>query len=706
MNTPKLDEVVRSVCNLCLRGCGILAHLENGKITRIEGDREHPVSKGALCSKGLASLEILYHPNRLQHPLKRSGKRGKGKWQQISWDEALSTIADELLKAKKNYGAESVAFIKGAARGIQDGLLYRLANTFGTPHFVTQDHVCFEPSNFGAKITCGFLPNPDYNYPPACIVVWGANFVETGTPQYGPTLEAANKGTQLIVIDPRRIKLATKADLWLQLRPGSDLALALGMINVIINEELYDKAFVDRWTVGFSELKTHVEDYTPGKVERITWVPADMIKRAARLYATSKPAVIPRGNGIEQNVNSFQAGRAIAILRAITGNLDVPGGEIEPSSTGVLGWLAPEVTLASKLPADKWAKRVDADLNLVPAFSPFSMLLPQRIIKTIIEGDPYPVHAAYIQAANPLLTYSNAQKTYRALKKLDFLAVVDLFMTPTAELADIVLPAATYLEFDSITSPLRDSGARILAQPLPKVVEIAECWSDLEILNELAKKLGLKEYFWDNTEAFLDYLLKPVGLTLQEFRKIGVIEGDKKYKKYEVASFNTPSGKVELYSNQLKEWGFDPLPTYHELPETPYSDPQLAKEYPLIFTSYKAEPYRHSMGRQIVTLRASHSEPTVSIHPTAASNLGITEGDWVYIETKRGRIKQKANLTNDIDPRVVVVDYGWWFPEKGVAELYSWAESNVNILTDDKPPYSHEIGSTNLRGISCKVYKV
>ena len=705
MNTPKLDGVVRSVCMLCLRGCGILAHLENGKVVKAEGDREHPVSKGAMCSKGLASVEILYHPDRLRHPLKRVGKRGEGKWQQISWEEALNIVADELLKARDNYGAESVAFIKGAARGIQDGLLYRLANTFGTPHFVTQDHVCFEPSNFGAKITCGSLPNPDYEYPPACIVIWGTNFAETGIPQYGSTLEATNKGAKLIVIDPRRIKLAAKADLWLQLRPGSDLALALGMINVIINEELYDKAFVDRWTVGFSELKAHVEDYTPEKAERITWIPADMIKRAARLYATSKPATIPRGNGIEQNVNGFQAGRAIAILRAITGNLDVPGGEIEPSSTGILGWLAPEVTLASELPADKWARRVDADLNLVPAFSPFSMLLPQRIVKAIIEGDPYPIHAAYIQAANPLLTYSNAQETYRALNKLDFLAVADIFMTPTAELADIVLPAATYLEFDSISSPLRDPGARILAQLVPKVVEIAECWSDLEILNELAKKLGLREYFWNDTEAFLDYLLKPVGLTLEGLKKIRVIEGIKKYKKYEVNGFNTPSGKVELYSNQLKEWGFDPLPAYRELPETPYSDPKLTKEYPLIFTSRKAEPYRHSMGRQIASLRGNHPEPIVSIHPTTASKLGVAEGDWVYIETKRGRIKQKTNLTTSIDPRVIVIDYGWWFPEKGVTELYDWTESNINILTDDSPPYSHEMGSTNLRGISCKVYK-
>ncbi len=705
MNMPKLNEVVRSGCCLCSKGCGVLVHLENGKVVKVEGDPENPINKGTLCSKGLASVEILYHPDRLKHPLRRVGERGEAKWHQISWDEALSIVATELIKARDNYGAESVAFMKGAARGIQDGCLYRLANAFGTPHFVTQDYVCSLPSYFAAEVTCGYRPNPDYERAPACIVVWGSNRVETGITEYLPLLEALNKGAKLIVIDPRRTELAEKADLWLRLRPGSDLALALGMMNVIINEGLLDKAFVDEWTVGFDRLREHVQQYPPEKVTEITWVPADMVKKAARLYATTKPAILPSGNGYEHNVNSFQMGRAAAILRAITGNLDVPGGEVQSSPTGILTWLAPELTLANELPADKWAKRVDADLKLLPAYPPLSLVMPYRIVKAILEEDPYPIRAAYIQAANVLLTYSNAHETYRALNKLDFLAVAEWFMTPTAELADIVLPAATYLEFDSISSPNFEPTARIRVQLIPKVAEIAECRSDFEILNELAKKLGLGKYFWDNTESFLDYLLKPAGLTFEEFRKIGAIEGGKRYKKYETDGFNTPSGKVELYSNQLTEWGFDPLPAYREPPETPYSDPRLAKEYPLVFTSYKAEPYRHSGGKQIASLRGSHPEPVISIHPQTASKLGIAEGDWVYIETKRGRIKQKASLMDSLDPRVVIADYGWWFPEKGAAELYGWAESNVNILTDDKPPYSYEIGATNLRGILCKVYK-
>jgi anaerobic selenocysteine-containing dehydrogenase len=705
MSKPKLSEVVRSICGLCPRGCGVLVHLGNGKVVKVEGDPESPVNKGTLCSKGLASLEVLYHPDRLKHPLKRVGKRGDGKWQQISWDEALDRVAGELIKARDNYGAESVAFIKGALRGIQDGCLFRLANTFGTPHFVTQDHVCYEPSQFAAEVTCGYLPTPDYEQSPACIIVWASNQAGTSITQYEQILKALDKGAKLIVIDPRETELVSKADLWLRVRPASDLTLALGMTNVIINEELYDKTFVDKWTVGFDKLWEHVHQYTPEKVADITWTPADMIRRAARLYATTKPATIPWGNGIEHNVNGFQAARAIAILRAITGNLDVPGGEIQRSPTGIPAWISPQLTLVNELPADKWERRVDADLKFVPAFSPLSMLVPQRIVKAILEGDPYPIHAAYIQSANVLLTYSNAQETYRALNKLDFLAVADIFMTPTAGLADIVLPAATYLEFENIRMPSFHPDARAMSQLTPKVVEVAECRSDLEILNELAKKLGLEKYFWDDTESLLDDLLKPTGLTVEEFRKVRVIEGGKQYRKYEIDGFKTPSGKVELYSNQLKEWGFDPLPTYYEPPETPYSDPQLAREYPLIFTTYKVEPYRHSGGRQIASLRGSHPDPIISIHPQTAGKLGIAEGDWVYVETKRGRIKQKASLTTSLDPRVVVADYGWWFPEKGVAELYGWAESNINVLTDDKPPYGREVGATNLRGILCKVYK-
>jgi anaerobic selenocysteine-containing dehydrogenase len=707
-------RVVKSVCGLCVGNCGVLVTLKEGRVVGIKGDPESPLNRGVLCPIGRASLEYLYHPDRLTHPLKRAGGRGEGKWQQISWDEALSLTAEVLNKLKQEYGPESVSMVHGSAKGSMDTHLVRLANAFGTPNVVCADYVCHIPRVLAAELTFGFFPGADYGYPPACIISWGANDAETHFPRHKDLGRAVNEGAKLIAIDPRETEVAKMAELWLRVRPGSDLALALAMINVVINEGLYDKDFVDRWTVGFDKLKSHVQDYPSEKVVDITWVPADLIVKAARLYATNRPGHIEWGNALDHNVNSFQVSRAISILMAITGNLGVPGGEIEShgsgfrfgdtelSESGVLGRWSAQMELRDKIPREERQNKVGADLNMLPDFR---YVLPQSFMKSVLEGDPYRIRAAFVQASNPLSCWPDVQEAYRALKKLDFLAVSDMFMTPTAALADIVFPVASYLEYEGIQMPT--NGAVVQLQQ--KVAQIGECRSDHEIINELAKKLGLEEYFWDSIDDFWDAILEPVGLTFKEFKKIGLFTGKEKqpnrYRRYEQNGFKTPSGKVELYSSRLKEWGFDPLPSYYEPPETPYSDPELAEEYPLIFITWKRKPYRHSGGRQIASLRGSHPEPVIMIHPETANKLGIKGGDWVYVETERGRIRQKATLTAGIDPRVVGVDYGWWFPEKSASEQYGWAESNVNILTNDKPPFNPETGSANLRGFLCKVYK-
>jgi anaerobic selenocysteine-containing dehydrogenase len=300
-----------------------------------------------------------------------------------------------------------------------------------------------------------------------------------------------------------------------------------------------------------------------------------------------------------------------------------------------------------------------------------------------------------------LLTYTNALQAFSALKKLDFLAVADMFMTPTAALADIVLPVATYLEHDSIVAPPYYP----VAQVQQKVAQVGDCRSDYEIISDLARRMELSEYFWDSEQESLDYILNPAGVTFDEFRNIAVLQGRKGYRRHEKEGFKTPSGKVELFSDRLKKWGFDPLPTWHEPPETPLSAPELAKEYPLVFTSWKSGVFRHSGGRQISSLREAHPEPVVWLHPDTAGKQGIADGDRVYIETQRGRIRQKARLTKDIDPRVAGVDYAWWFPEHGPANLYGWKEANLNVLTQDGPPYGREMGTPNLRGALCRIRK-
>ena len=711
MVRPISEEGVKSCCNMCYRMCGVLVYLNNGKVIKVDGDPECPVNRGSLCVKGLAAVEALYHPDRLKYPLKRTGTRGEGKWQRVTWDEALETIAQAMNSAKDKYGAESVVFSHGDPKGFEP-YIWRLCNVFGTPNVSDTRPVCSIPRRLGATITYGFNTigtdaSPDLDYPPACTVMWGANIEFTHHPNYIRLTQALEKGTKLIVIDPRKTRLAAKADLWLQPRPKTDMALALGIINVIINEGLYDKPFVDNWTIGFDKLQEHVKDYDVEKVVEITWVPGEKIIEAARMYSTTKPACIQDGNAMDDDLNSVQTSRAVSILRAITGNLGIPGGEVDRTelSLGLKPTYAPgqpdasSFTLDEKMSEDQKGKMIGADCGFAPM--PMARIVPpQLLVKTILNEKPYPVKALCVHANNPLITWPNAQETYQAIMKLDFLYVADHFMTPTAELADIVLPASTYLEVNNVAfrSPF--------VQVRQKVVQIGEAWSDKKMINELGKKLGFGAYFWDDVDEALDLILAPIGLTFAEFRSIGSFVAAREYRKHEKEGFNTPSGKVEIYSNLFEKWGYDPLPVYQEPPETPYSAPELKKDYPLIFTTWHNEGFRHSNNKQIATLRGREPEPIVEIHPKTASSLGIHDGDQVYIETKRGRIKQRAVLTEGIDPRVVAPSYGWWFPEQGVESLHGWRESNINILTDSEPPYNPQIASTNLRGMLCRVYKV
>ncbi|MCP4630459.1 MAG: molybdopterin-dependent oxidoreductase [bacterium] len=692
------NKVIRTSCRFCYNNCGMLVHMEAGIPVKAEGDPENPMNKGKLCQKGYAALELLNHPDRLKHPLQRKGERGEGKWERITWDQALETIAKRLNRISTQYGKEAVVILRGASKGLSDDFMARFLNVFGSPNIASPAPYCYVPMVNASRLTYGFYAYPDYDFPPKCIVVWGTNLEGTHFMDCDPIFEAKNQGAKLIVIDPIQNAMTKEADLWIRLRPGTDLALALGMIHVIINENLYDNQFIDTWTVGFDELRQHIQAYTLEKVEEITWVPKEKIRWAAEVYAEAKPGCIPWGNGIETTLNGFQAARAIAILRSITGNLGIPGGDVYCSAPGELTRGDPEFVCQGNVPHAVRANRISMKDNLIPLAY---YALPQRVMRAILDDDPYPVRAAYVQGANPLTHYTNARETYEALLKLDFLVVADIFMTSTATLADIVLPAATYLEFDSVEQPWTYP----IASVQQKVAQVGESWPDGKILNELTKKLGFHDYAWADMQEPLNRILQAAGITFEEFRKIGYFVGHKVYRHYEKNGFNTPSKKVQLYSNQLKEWGFDALPEYVEPPETPASEPECATVYPFILTSRKESVFRHSMGRQLPSLREIKPDPIVKLHSKAAKKLGINEGEWVSISTRRGSIRQKAHLVNWIDPRVVEVDYACWFPNKGPSTLYGWDESNINVLLDNKPPHNREMGSPSMRGIFCKIAK-
>lgn len=693
-------NTVRTVCGECRMMCGMVVQLKEGRAISVESDPGAPKTRDRLCWRAQAGLERLYHPDRLHYPLKRTGDRGEGKWQRITWDEAEGIIADNFNRFKEDHGPESVAFIKGQYDRRCD-LVSRMGNAFGTPNIAGIDNTCYIPSASGRLMTYGYDGRPDFSGSPDCVMSWGTSL---NVP--------LKEGGKLIVVNTFKTEAAKRADIWLQPRPASDLALALGIINVIVNEKLYDKNFVENWTTGFDKLERHIQKYHPKRVAEITWVPAEDIVGAARLFAGNKYACLHNGNASEDTYNSTQFARAVAIIQSICGLLDIPGGTLlapsgpvdhEGKGYDVLSHIITREQEGKKLGSEHGHYPVD------PLWEPIANkpaeLQSQYLIQAMLDETPYKIYGALVIGCNPVMTWCNSRRIYNALKKVDFLAVADLFMTPTASLADVILPAASYLESDAVqVGGLGNGDTFLIAQQ--KAVQIGECRSALEIIISLANRLGLGRHFWRDLDSYLDEYTEKIGMTFDELRRHHmVVSSGKQYRKYVENGFNTPSGKVEIYSSLCEKWGYEALPEYHEPKETPCSAPDMLDEYPLILTSTHGRDYVHSQDRQLDILRKKKPEPLVLIHPDTALGLGIIEGDRVYIENMRGRIEQIASLSDGIDPRVVCVDYGWWFPEKGISEQYGWDKANINILTDDSPPYSPEIGSPSMRGFLCRVYK-
>jgi anaerobic selenocysteine-containing dehydrogenase len=683
---------VRTVCRSCHGGCGVIAHVQDGKVIKVEGDSESPISHGTLCSKGLAITQLAYHPDRIIYPMKKGGNG----WERITWDEALDTVIGKFKEVIKEHGPESIVIGQGTGRDYESHL-YRFANLLGTPNVLTAGHMCYVSRVAATLITCGNLPICDYNAEPKCIVMWACNPQWTNPDEYKGEgfWRAYKKGSKLIVIDPRKGFLAKKAYLWLQLRPGTDAALAFGFLHVIIDEELYDEEFVKNYIHGWEEFKEKVKEYPLERVEEITWVKKELIRKAARIYATVKPACINWGVPTEQTLNCTDCTRLLTGLMAVTGNLDVAGGNVF--------FVPPPVRTVSQfsrhkdLSPEQREKRLGGEQYKLA--SRVALITPKVAWDAILTGKPYPLKAGLLCGTNPVITRANAREAYEALKKIDFLAVIDFFLTPTAELADIFLPAGTWLEQNHVADNWKRHGYALARQ---KAVEIGECWQDHKIFQELGKKMG--QEWWDTVEDALDYLLEPTGLTWEQFKEKGYLKGEQVYYKYKEKGFSTPTGKVELYSTVLEKWGQDPLPKYTEIPESPVSRPDLLEDYPYILNAGLRTPtFFHSANRMIPWLREIRPDPIVEIHPETAAKHGIEDGQWVYIESPRGRVKERAKVTDSIDPRVVVAEHGWWFPE--VKEPgHGWDTANINILTDN----SHEsmdpvMGATNLRVLLCNI---
>jgi anaerobic selenocysteine-containing dehydrogenase len=700
-------RVEQSACRMCHGVCQVLVHMEGDRVVKITGDPDSPTSRGYLCPKGAASPQLLYHPDRITHPLRRTGKRSENKWQRISWDEALDEMADRLSAIKKESGSEYFAMMQGTGRPYT-GFTARFANAFGTPNFTSSTHICYFPRVIASVFTLGQLPVCDvYGFggeAPACVVVWGCNVTYAGASDgmCGGMVQRAIRGARkVIVVDPRRIGPARNADHWLQVRPGTDGALALAMINVIIGEDLADRDFVDNYTIGFESLAEHVRQFTPEWAENITRVPAESIRSAARTYATTKPACIQWGMALDTSPRSFQTARSLLILRALTGNIDRPGSDVL--------WVPPEKVRQKSpfmnhevlgehfLPPGKAARAIDAGKY------PMNPLVhPPSFWRSVVTGDPYRIRAFWIVGSNPLLTMTHSLEVEEALKIMEFVVVSDFFLTPTAQLADLVLPAATWLEQEDVVN-LHKIWC-VLARK--KLAQIGESRDDREVIIQLAKRLELQEAFpWTDLRAYNDWTLEETGMSFDEFCNKGIIQGEMRYEKYKIEGFHTPSRKFEIYCERLESMGVAPLPVYREPPVTPVSARELAREYPLILTnSGKIREFFHSEGRQIDSLRRSNPDPLLEIHPYTAAGLNIGDGDWVWIETRNARVRMRAKLFDGIAQDVVAAQFGWWFPEKEPPE-YGWKECSANLLYGDTE-YDPDTGSESLHSDLCKVYPV
>ncbi|NPV70019.1 MAG: molybdopterin-dependent oxidoreductase [Firmicutes bacterium] len=695
-------RLVRSACFSCNSNCEVLVFVdcESGQVARVEGDPESPVTKGVLCPKGLASPDLVSSPHRVRTPLVRVGPRGSGKWREVSWDEALDLVARRLTECKDRYGPEGVSFMLGTRRGWSREYS-RLANVFGAVNSGTPGWAqCLWPRLVDGKVTFGgaVMESPDYAHT-ACILVWGTNPPATWPVRAADIMDARARGARLIVVDPVFSETASKAHIWLQLRPGTDTMLALGMLNVIVSRGLYDGEFVEKWTTGFDRLREHLAGYTLDKVADVTGVSADLIEKAASVYATTRPACVSRCVAIEQTSDPVQACRALSLLAAITGNIDVRGGNVFPSSRGDRSRNTHRHIMIDAVPEDLRKKRCGHDkyLLLCGDLSPVPSAHMPSVFEAMITGEPNPIKAALIFGSNALVSYANSTRVADALSRLEFIAVADLFLTPTAGIADVVLPASSWLERNNIISSFQCSPEYTIAQQKASEIGLPGSGprSDVEIVLDLARRLGLEDRFWPSEDAMFEYLLEPTGLTFKQLCEVHRLHSPIRYRKFEEKGFDTPSGKVEIYSSLLEKEGVQPLPVYTEPFESPLrrdaDGRSLAGDYPLILTTGgRVSAYRHTEYRQIPLLREIAPEPLMWVHPGTAAALGIAQGNEVVVETPTGQCRAFAELSEGIKPGVVQLTPGWW------------GEYNVNLAVPNSP-CAEGTGTTPLRGLLCRV---
>ncbi|MDO8691401.1 MAG: molybdopterin-dependent oxidoreductase [Dehalococcoidia bacterium] len=714
MSSDTLDkEVITSVCGICPGGCGVQVEMVDGKIDRVLPLKDHPM--GIVCVRGAHAKEVVYSPDRLKHPLARVGEKGEGRFERISWDQAFERITDKLEEIKRTTGPEAVMTYMG--RGVFDVSLVEpfappgvdafspksLIFPFGSPNNSGCGSLCFVSWGLMAPVTTlgmgmGAM-SPDYANS-NLIVVWGANPATDSPPMtMKKIMEARRRGARVIVIDHMRSEMAARADQFIPVRSGTDGALALGMINTIIKEGLYDKEFVGNWTVGFKELSQYASEFTPTEVEAITRVPADIVVETARAIANTRQTTFCTYTGLEYTNSAVQSIRALLVLWGITGHLDEPGGMVmRPKGKGLYN--------RTDVPPPEGVKPIGEDKY--PLFTRLTKSAHfMEAPRAILEGDPYPVKALLIFGGSILTGYPDPELWKRCMAKLELLVCVDRFMTGDAQYADFVLPATTYFENHGYQRYPN------YVQLRQRVIEpIEEARSDYSIFAELAGRLGYGHLYPRSEEDSVEFVLKDHPVSLEQLRehpegvRFGKPAGE--YKKYEKGllredgrpGFATPSGKMEIVSSLLMEYGYDGLPAYTEPKEGPLASPELARRYPLVLnTGARIQSTFRSQHLNIPGLLKLQPEPFVLINPQDAEARAIVNGERVWVESPRGRVPFTAKVTDAVLTGEVEVNMGGGSPIQPKA----WQEANPNYLTDpeNRDPIS---GFPVLKALLCEIY--
>lgn len=816
-------RIVKTCCRACIANCGVLATVRNGRVVKLQGNPEDPMSKGRMCAKGLSGIQALYHPNRNKYPLIRAGERGENKWRRASWDEALEYIAKGLMKVREQYGAEAVSCSTGGGGNPEIWSIARFCNIFGTPNWFEPGCAqCYLPRVLAYTMMYGGVdPSiadsnalelyfPDET-PIKTLVLWGT------APSYscpasggGMVSDLRAKGVKTVVVDPRMTPDAAKSDVWLPIRPGSDVALMLAWIRYILEHKLFDRDFVRKWTnlpylvdveskmllraeksqdpdepdtfvvwdqktagprplpypwddaldpalegmftvdgrrckTGFQLLWERVQAYTLDKAAELCWLDAERIERAIRLFTDNSPSGLAIGVATDQGANSVQAAMAAATIDLLMGNVERPGALLQRFRTSGLFDMPnyPVPIAARMLPEEQLKKRLGA--NEHKGLHIWFAGHPSSIRDAMITGKPYPVKAWIDRSGNKLGAVADSQSWLPAIENMDL--IVHMYTTPTSfsAYADVLLPAEEWLETDMMVETCNKLFARQAATHLWETMDETLFWSRLakkcaELGHERCRLafdpefMGKDLAYWDSMDEFFTHFTSRIGLTWKQFKEKAPFEylPRDQWRSYYVyrqndpktgkpGGFATPSKKLELYLESmitLSRTGkpfslyelppasrdYDPLPYYFEPYESPIASTELAKEYPLVLTSGRVPFYHHGTLRNIPWLREIYPAPELWIHPTAAGQCGVADGDWVWVASQRGRTQAIARVTEGINPGTVCMER-FWNPEKLNTPTHGWREMNVNMLTKADAPFNDVVGTYTLRGFLVKVTK-